>query len=645
MAEVNESGGARAAAHSLLHALSSDHDQSQGSLFEYFAVVGLPPTEMVHEAVGTPQTPQLLYAFPEEKYEKIDQNIKHFCFPNGVETRWIQTSRRMSSTDLHSVIFGSLTQLESSENSFIFLVTTDVLLFGVCVYVNEILGDPSALVREKLQMTGDPFTDGSMKEKLDMDSPKRRPVAAASAVPPAARREAFHASLRRPVKTTTDVVTKRCYVFVTKYPFFSLHFEVLYGLLARDRLYRLQRTQGMLSGGPAPILGSEGEVAQILASYYAQPVPKAGEAASFNLSSELRNIKFVCPPLDDITSLADWALAASFKMLSLDIILTMFACALLEGRIAIVCQDLGILSAVSLSLIPMLQPIVWQGILIPVLPSIMMDCLDAPVPIVLGISEIPPEREGTLGDLLVVDVDKNEMTLPNIHYEELPNKKELLALLEPFHKKLFRRAAPAGSNTPSKLLSARATYGMNPCKTTDSEIETVRCIQKVFTGYLDKFLDTFKHAIVKQNFDLHTANFDTKIHDLVPLLAKNYRNFAKLFFETQQFNFFQEKFIHSIKKKKQDDHELFDRVQRLIKMESEEKQALELQLKGLGSSGERERAQTELRACNGRLMELKRQQDDLVAAYPEFSSRATPIGDLEDKSQSFLGKLFGSSKK
>lgn len=376
--------------------------------------------------------------------------------------------------------------------------------------------------------------------------------------------------------------------------------------------------------------------------------------------------------MDDITSLADWALAAAFKMLSLDILLTIFSSALLEGRIAIVCQDLGILSAVALSLIPMLQPIVWQGILIPVLPSIMMDCLDAPVPIVLGVPQLPEDKHGRFDDLLIIDIDKNEMRLPVTQYEDLPNKKELYAQLEPWHKKLFRRGGPGASTsnnspaTPSKVLSARATYGMNPCKTTDAEIETVRCvrclspclyvgsepsefslqIQKVFTGYLDKFLGTFKSAIVKQNFDLHTANFDTKIHDLVPLLAKNYRNFAKLFFETQQFNFFQEKFIQSIKKKKQDDHELFDRVQRLIKMESEERSGLELQVKSLGSSGDRDYAQKELKACLGRLLELKRQQDELVAAYPEFATRATPLNDIEDpKSSSFLGKLFGSSKK
>lgn len=167
----------------------------------------------------------------------------------------------------------------------------------------------------------------------------------------------------------------------------------------------------------------------------------------------------------------------------------------------------------------------------------------------------------------------------------------------------------------------------------------------MFTGYLDRFLDTFKHAIVKQKFDLHTDNFDTKIHDLVPLIPKNYRNFAKLFFETQQFNFFQEKFIQSVKRKKLDDLELFDRVQRLIKMESEERHALEMQLKSLGSSGDRQRSEIELKSCLGRLLELKRQQDELVAAYPEFASRATPLADLEARAPSFLDKLFGSSKK
>jgi hypothetical protein len=80
-------------------------------------------------------------------------------------------------------------------------------------------------------------------------------------------------------------------------------------------------------------------------------------------------------------------------------------------------------------------------------------------------------------------------------------------------------------------------------------------------------------------------------------------------------------------------------------MESEERHVLELQLKGLASSGERERAQIELKSCIGRLMELKRQQDDLVAAYPEFASRASPMLNLEHKSQSFLDMIFGSSKK
>jgi hypothetical protein len=92
---------------------------------------------------------------------------------------------------------------------------------------------------------------------------------------------------------------------------------------------------------------SEGAISALLRSYYEQPVPKAGELASFNLSNELRSVKFVCPPLDDITSLAEWTIAAKFKMLSLDIIIQLFTAVLTEGRTVIICKDLGILSAIS----------------------------------------------------------------------------------------------------------------------------------------------------------------------------------------------------------------------------------------------------------------------------------------------------------
>jgi hypothetical protein len=235
----------------------------------------------------------------------------------------------------------------------------------------------------------------------------------------------------------------------------------------------------------------------------------------------------------------------------------------------------------------------------------MMDCLDAPVPIVLGVQNVPEYREDSLAELLVVDVDENKMTLPSTGMEELPQKKELyvrfcrspkeyfislnellcphsMAQLEPYHKKLYKRANRA------------ASYGTNPCRTTEAEVELVRCITKIFRDYINKFLDVFKTAVVTQKIDLAT-DFETKIQSLVPHLPKTYKKFSKLFFETQQFNFYSEKFVKSITKTKADDQQLFDRLVGLLKMELEEKTSLDAQMKTAPRGDARDRVDRELK--------------------------------------------------
>jgi hypothetical protein len=51
------------------------------------------------------------------------------------------------------------------------------------------------------------------------------------------------------------------------------------------------------------------------------------------------------------------------------------------------CPNIGILSAVVLSLIPLMRPFAWQSLLLPILPvqDKMLDLLEAPVPFILGV--------------------------------------------------------------------------------------------------------------------------------------------------------------------------------------------------------------------------------------------------------------------
>jgi len=140
---------------------------------------------------------------------------------------------------------------------------------------------------------------------------------------------------------------------------------------------------------------------------------------------ELNSINFECPPVDDETSLGDWCIACTFRMLSLDIIITLFAALLLEQRIVLVCNNLGVLSAIALSFIPLIRPYVWQGVFIPILPHCLLDCLDAPVPFVLGMQAIPENRVSQMEEILVIDIENNTATLPKEHFEGIPFKKKI----------------------------------------------------------------------------------------------------------------------------------------------------------------------------------------------------------------------------
>lgn len=134
----------------------------------------------------------------------------------------------------------------------------------------------------------------------------------------------------------------RVYCFISRFPFFKLHYNVLYSILARERLYTIESASGPLSEAmtspsftttitetslnstesdsihfqsPKPSKRENethleisipisnlrvpkvfsNDVINILKNYYSQIVPKAGEEISFTLPGELHSHSFHCP--------------------------------------------------------------------------------------------------------------------------------------------------------------------------------------------------------------------------------------------------------------------------------------------------------------------------------------------------------------
>ncbi|XP_010047489.2 uncharacterized protein LOC104436426 isoform X2 [Eucalyptus grandis] len=223
---------------------------------------------------------------------------------------------------------------------------------------------------------------------------------------------------------------------------------------------------------------------------------------------------------EEATALSIWTIACICGSLRLENVLTLFAGALLEKQILVVCSNLGILSALVLSVIPLIRPYQWQSLLMPVLPNDMLEFLDAPVPYVVGIKNKTSEVQSKIANVILVDANKNQVKSPSI--PQLPRHKELFSSLSPYHAKLVGE---------SFLGRKRPMY-----ECTDVQIEAAKGFLAVLRSYLDSLCS---------NLRSHTITNVQSNDDKVSLLLKesfidsfNYRDrpFMKLFVDTQLFS-------------------------------------------------------------------------------------------------------------
>jgi hypothetical protein len=643
-------------------------ERCKGTMYEHFVVVGVSSVE-----VGADETkivkPEILYAYPEDSFKKVDPSVKDFAFPTGVEVRGF--SSKVSSTDLLSIRFSTASSLESPESSFVFVMTTQNLLYGVCVYTQEIMTDRGVIIPPKY-VNPNGVSVGSLSSSgsdvgLDSSSssvPSSSGSAAASSsiTPTAGDGSASPSSakikrLREEFKARKDAVmvcTKRCYLFISRFPFFQLHFDVLYSLIARDRLYRQSRLEDVKERGENKTSVASGLIRQTLEAYYSQKIAEMGTTVSFSIPGEIRTVQFVCPPSDDVSSLADWCVACLMRVLSFENIIKFFNAIVMEHRIVFICSNLGILSAVGLSLIPLLRPLIWQGAFIPILPNTMLDILDAPFPLAVGLPNYPDQRP--LVDFVVIDLDQNTVTPPmksqrglrgtfsSSSLIPLPDVAKLEEKLKPYSEKLY-----VGDPVPGKR-----RFKENPLKTTSAQLVMVKNVVKLFTNYIETVLGMIRDSIIQNSFELTEENFDEQAEKVPALLPRTYRKFVTHLFQTQIFNFYSHSFLYHLATRQLEDELLYGKLQGLLEMEREERAALEAKLRKLPPKGsERDRCEKELKGCLARITDLEKSEKDLTKKDPSLISPKRPSTlrgiksntDLDASSSTVAGNSMASLRK
>ncbi|KAL3332406.1 hypothetical protein AABB24_032800 [Solanum stoloniferum] len=260
---------------------------------------------------------------------------------------------------------------------------------------------------------------------------------------------------------------------------------------------------------------------QILCEYYQLKCPSRGSTIKFHPLDHLHPLEYYRPD-EALLHVAGSTIDLKSCRTSLELaeVLTLFAGALLEKQIVVVCSNLGILSACILSIIPLIRPYQWQSLLMPVLPNDMLDFLDAPVPYIVGVKNKTSEVQSKLTNAILVDANKNQVKSPTL--PQLPQQKELYSCLSPYHAKLVGE---------SYLARKRPVY-----ECTDVQVEAAKSFLGVLRSYLDSLCS---------NLRSHTITNVQSNDDKVSLLLKESfiesfpsrdRPFMKLFLDTQLFS-------------------------------------------------------------------------------------------------------------
>ena len=134
------------------------------------------------------------------------------------------------------------------------------------------------------------------------------------------------------------------------------------------------------------------------------------------------------------------------RALSVENIVTYLTAVLLERQIVVYESNIAYLSAIVLSLQPLLLPFSWQSLLLPVVPVDKQDLLEAPVPFVIGMLTKTRDIRAKCGSLVRINAYKDDVKNAG-SFPRLPNAKALTRELEGPHARIRRFGVQFGSDS------------------------------------------------------------------------------------------------------------------------------------------------------------------------------------------------------
>ncbi|KAG7393138.1 hypothetical protein PHYPSEUDO_012474 [Phytophthora pseudosyringae] len=241
-----------------------------------------------------------------------------------------------------------------------------------------------------------------------------------------------------------------CYCIIAQIPFIPFFRAVLQGFLDNLRNELESRT----GTGCSPLSNivtdkHAGYIDDILQHLKTIPLPEKGLSVSVDVfPSPSPELTLTRPhkenDLDEkVALLLQWALPSLLSRLSVDRLLQILSLLLIETKLIVVSDEIPLLSSATLGLASLLHPLVWAGPLISILPPSMHEYMEAPVPLICGVDDLPRDFECSKGTCILHLVENRVQ----LHAEDeraigrlqMPELDELSCDLTRFTKQMLGR--------------------------------------------------------------------------------------------------------------------------------------------------------------------------------------------------------------
>ena len=307
---------------------------------------------------------------------------------------------------------------------------------------------------------------------------------------------------------------------------------------------------------------------------YDIPLPSPGRSVRFwSLGSEA----FISLPREpDELPVFDYPLLDFFDILGVENSLKLITCVLLEYQILVFSSDCQSLMLVCESVLSLIYPFKFSHVYVPILPPMLENFLDAPVPYVMGLVRRSHDISiYNRASVCIVDIDNGELELP----EELPEFPYEREVCEEIQSTIVKYGGSEGAN----MLKSQANEqleSMNENRLIDSTVERLTqmiqefenvgvsggksklsykdkmvlnvVLREVFVNRFISMFHSFEHFVIitdEQDLNMTPQSDTPQNFDKVSFLSDQIQNhlpFLSRFIETQSFSTFIDDYIQNI---------------------------------------------------------------------------------------------------